>query len=508
MKKIFYILLFLPQLLFSQSIVEIGDYYQGGIVFYSNSQGKGLIVDTAYLEASYNWVEGESLQSKWGNHWVNNPNAIEEFIGAGQFNTTSLTESNSNDFAANVCSNSNSSGYTDWFLPSKSELLEIMFRKSIINSVINDLGGDTIYDSFHWSSTQASASNAWVVYPTSTNLSTGEPAGPGEHPWTKSNTALVRAVRCINNDCSFIGSPLFGCMDPVAENYNPDAGANDFSCQYIHGCTDENACNYDAIATMNNPVLCDYTCYGCIDSTAINYIGPEISIDDGSCLYCTDTYQTIHVSYDTLIDNSLLFMINDGNVAFGNVSGGAYNEGFCIPDGCYSLYMFANCNISDDWIGNTIQIGDFSYTLDTIEASIDFYIGEGACIYGCIDSTFIEFNPLATYDDSTCTTLIINGCTDSLSCNWNSEANTDDDSCTYYEMYFDCNGDCLNDIDMDGVCDEVDYDDGIGIDEVEEETPILLKMIDVLGKDQTVHKKGVLLFYIYDNGKVQKKIIH
>ena len=154
MKNIFYILLFTPSLLCSQSIIEVGSNYQGGIVFYVDPEGKGLIIDTVYLQASYNWVDGQPLQSKWGNHWVNNLDAEEEFIGAGQFNTINLTASNINDFAANVCNNSNSSGYTDWFLPSKSELWEIMLHKSIIDSVIQEIGGDSIYDAYHWSSTQ------------------------------------------------------------------------------------------------------------------------------------------------------------------------------------------------------------------------------------------------------------------------------------------------------------------------------------------------------------------
>jgi len=31
-------------------------------------------------------------------------------------------------------------------------------------------------------------------------------------------------------------------------------------------------------------------------------------------------------------------------------------------------------------------------------------------------------------------------------------------------------------------------------------------MIDILGREKTEHKEGVILFYIYENGKVIKKI--
>lgn len=505
MKNIFYAFIFISQLAFSQSGIQIGDYYQGGVVFYTEADGKGLIVDTDYLEATTLWLEGQPLQSKWGHHWVNNPNTIEAFIGGGQHNTANLIESNTNDFAANVCSNSNASGFSDWFLPSKDELWQMMTFKSVIDSAINTYGGDSIYDSFHWSSTQASPTNAWAAIATSTTLE-GQPAGPVELSWSKSNTALVRAVRCINNDCSFASAPEFGCIDPVAENYNPNAGASDFSCEYIEGCTDETSCNYDSLATMSNPLLCDYNCYGCTDSTAMNYTELEVTIDDDSCLYCEDSYQTITVTYDSIIDNALLFMIDNGEIAFGSVSGSPYEEGYCMSDGCYNLYLLANCDISNNWVGNTISIGDFSYTLDSVQASIDFSIGVDSCIYGCTNPGFLEFNLMATIDDSTCSTIVIGGCTDSLSCNWNYEANIDDESCTYPELYLDCAGECLNDIDLDGVCDEQDYDDDLGVSELIEKTPQLIKMVDILGREHMEHKKGLLLFYIYDNGLPQKKV--
>ena len=123
------------------------------------------------------------------------------------------------------------------------------------------------------------------------------------------------------------------------------------------------------------------------------------------------------------------------------------------------------------------------------------------------------------------------GCTDFLSCNFNSEANIDDGSCIYAGMYYDCYGDCINDFDIDGVCDEqdncidesnadqldddsdgegdaCDYDDGIGIVELNKKLPALIKMVDVLGREQQEHKKGTLLFYIYDNGLVDKRVTH
>jgi len=54
-------------------------------------------------------------------------------------------------------------------------------------------------------------------------------------------------------------------------------------------------------------------------------------------------------------------------------------------------------------------------------------------IYGCTNDDYVEYNPLATIEDSTCVTLKIYGCTDSTMFNYDSLANTIEniDRCTY-----------------------------------------------------------------------------
>ena len=52
------------------------------------------------------------------------------------------------------------------------------------------------------------------------------------------------------------------------------------------------------------------------------------------------------------------------------------------------------------------------------------------------------------------------------------------------------------------------YNDGVGIYSIDKKDPTLIKVVDVLGRNQRVIKKGVLLFYIYDNGDVRKKITY
>ena len=54
-------------------------------------------------------------------------------------------------------------------------------------------------------------------------------------------------------------------------------------------------------------------------------------------------------------------------------------------------------------------------------------------------------------DNSSCS-----GCTDEAACNYDSTAIVEDGSCEYPVLYYDCNGNCINDTDGDGVCDELE----------------------------------------------------
>jgi hypothetical protein len=101
-------------------------------------------------------------------------------------------------------------------------------------------------------------------------------------------------------------------------------------------------------------------------------------------------------------------------------------------------------------------------------------------VAGCTDETACNYNMDATDDDGSCEfseeyfdcegnclldtdgdgvcdELEVAGCTDETACNYNMDATDDDDSCTYpAEEYLDCDGNCLNDSDGDGVCDELE----------------------------------------------------
>ena len=80
----------------------------------------------------------------------------------------------------------------------------------------------------------------------------------------------------------------YGCGDPDACNYDPDAIPYEANCEYLscQGCGNPSACNYDPEAPILNPATCDFTsCAGCTDPDATNYNPDAVIADDGTCIF-------------------------------------------------------------------------------------------------------------------------------------------------------------------------------------------------------------------------------
>ena len=62
----------------------------------------------------------------------------------------------------------------------------------------------------------------------------------------------------------------------------------------------------------------------------------------------------------------------------------------------------------------------------------------------------------ATFTETATLVLQVLGCTDPTACNYDEYANEDDDSC-YFPLYaYDCDGNCINDVNDNGICDELE----------------------------------------------------
>ena len=233
-----------------------------------------------------------------------------------------------------------------------------------------------------------------------------------------------------------------GCTDVNAFNYNPAANVDDNSCIF-EGCTDPSACNFNPVA----------------------------SIDDSSCLYPLDIY-----GFDYVDCNGICLNDADGDgICDEDEVGGctdpdAYNydetadadDGSCLYLGCNDVTACnfdAGADIDDGSCQYPVDIYGFDY-VDCDGNCLNDTDNDGVCdedeIWGCTDPTADNYNNEATQEDGSCEYL---GCTDISACNYDLTANVDDGSCEfpidiYGVDYVDCNGDCINDLDNNGICDE------------------------------------------------------
>ena len=123
-------------------------------------------------------------------------------------------------------------------------------------------------------------------------------------------------------------------------------------------------------------------------------------------------------------------------------------EAVCLPVGEITLTMYDSYGdglAGSLWGGNdgsyylmqcgdTIVFGDVpNFGTDTSHVFQSDTCTPPPPVPGCMDENYVEYNPLATISDSSCSILKIYGCTDSTMFNYNPTANTMDyiDSCDY-----------------------------------------------------------------------------
>ena len=158
--------------------LAIGDNYQGGIVFYLNGSGGGLIAA----------VEDQSSVIRWYNGSYSTTGATGTAVGTGSTNTTTIiTEqgATATSYAAGLARAYTAGGYTDWFLPSKDELNQMYLKKTDINTTALANGGVIFTNFYYWSSTEDGNYNAW-----SQSFDSGY-----QDNSVKTYTDIVRAVR-------------------------------------------------------------------------------------------------------------------------------------------------------------------------------------------------------------------------------------------------------------------------------------------------------------------------
>jgi len=336
-----------------------------------------------------------------------------------------------------------------------------------------------------------------------------------------------------NTDDSSCIPFIYGCMDATMYNYNSLANTDNNSCiPYSYGCTDSSMFNYDPLANANNNSCIPYI-YGCTNPTSLNYCD-SCNVDDFSCIL------PVYGCMDSLAFNyNLLANVDNGS---------------CVPVilGCTDPIALNYCD--------SCNTDDFSCVLPIYgctDSSMFNYnplsnVDNNSCvpfIYGCTDPSAINYNAQANTEDFSCIDYVY-GCTDSTALNYDSAANTENGSCVdivegcmdqtsfNYNVLANINdsSSCLYDagcitgpgipywlndpcyawvIDVDKYCCENEWDTicqatynyckGTWIGPLPKRyNKELIMITDILGRPVTGHKRQ-LLFYIYNDGSVDKK---
>ena len=261
--------------------------------------------------------------------------------------------------------------------------------------------------------------------------------------WICTNT---NGAVCANEQAFCNENAIFGCTDPIAENYNPEASFDDASCEYITGCTDPSAQNYSPLATL----------------------------DDGTCFYPCDNNVSLSLQLDCYGEEISWEIVNENGNLIASVSAGTYPGGstsatmeeggslqeqeICLSAGCYTFIItdsYGDGLAGSQWscevngtpfsitsqqgellfeetnptFGDCQELGDESLYDDTpCSESYSFCVLAGDPVDGCTDPNASNFDPEATNNDGSC---IYEGCTDENACNYNSFATNDDGSCEY-----------------------------------------------------------------------------
>ncbi len=174
MKKFIYPLLIIISIITFQSCDDddplpvplthtIGDFYQGGVIFYLDATGEHGLISA---------VSDQSFDAVWGCPPLIVNGANGEEIGTGAQNTTDIVNgcsSTISGFAAELCENLELNEFNDWFLPSKDELNELYQNRDIVNTTSIENGGAQLEDAEYWSSSHQNNNSVFVQHFTAGN---------------------------------------------------------------------------------------------------------------------------------------------------------------------------------------------------------------------------------------------------------------------------------------------------------------------------------------------------
>ena len=331
---------------------------------------------------------------------------------------------------------------------------------------------------------------------------------------------------------------VFGCLDPLAINYDSTANTSDSSCYYTPGCTNSSYLEYYTqgfVADYDDGSCIVKAVWGCMDSTAFNY-DSTANIDNGGCVPVVyGCMESLAFNYNPLAntpDTCIAYLYGCTDPTMFNYNPLANtDDGSCIEFvyGCMDSTMF-NYNPLANAPSNLVPC--IPYTYGCTDPSMSNYNPEAntedfSCvpfIYGCMDSTALNYDSTANTDNGSCIE-IVTGCMDQNAWNYDILANVHDTSSCLYDAG--CitgpgNPYWLNDpcyewvILVDEYCCENEWDticqatynhcegtwSGPLPKRLDKE---LLMVTDILGRPAKPGNNKIL-FFIYSDGTVEKRL--
>lgn len=170
---------------------QIGDFAQGGIVFWVDESGEhGLVCAKNDQSSNIRWHAGflGSVQAKGDGPFSGEMNTIIIIAGLNHYGD------DGNSHAARICAElkvtEGGKTYGDWYLPSKEELELIYLNKNDINNAAVQHNGGITQEDLYWSSTEDDLDSAWLHDFRTNGTTAGQPVLGG-----KASLYRVRAVR-------------------------------------------------------------------------------------------------------------------------------------------------------------------------------------------------------------------------------------------------------------------------------------------------------------------------
>ncbi|MDA8535703.1 DUF1566 domain-containing protein, partial [Flavobacteriales bacterium] len=264
-------------------------------------------------------------------------------------------------------------------------------------------------------------------------------------------------------------TPIFGCTDSSASNYNATATCDDNSCNYdVYGCTDPLASSYDPLATVDdgscvycniqasfsvNWPICEFQQTG----WGWDYSTSNVPIVSWEWIVNTDTIGTFSNPYVPFVDWWLYCYANP----FVDITLIVTDSNGCVSSTTHSSEIecyeepYWNISIPDTaCVGDTVVFSDNSFYNNPISYQNIFWFDDGNYLNVYPNQNIIEhiytqvgiyypyiesYSPCNYYNSQwqqTNPIVVINctniyGCTDPQASNYDATATVDDGSCTY-----------------------------------------------------------------------------